>query len=256
MRALVRDLTWQFQDFLRTFGSLQLFLLRLITYTPRALLRPGLIIAQIYNAGARSLVIIMTCGFFIGMVLALQGVAMLERYGSEEAVGSVVALALLKELAPVVTALLFAGRAGTSLTSEIGLMKATDQLSGMEMMAVDPIRRVVLPRFLGGVIAMPFLVAIFSGIGLFGGYLVGVVLEGVDSGAFWSQMQTSVRPRDIAEGIIKSMIFGGACSLLAVFEGYNAVPTAEGVSLATTRAVVISAIVTLILDFMVTAVLL
>lgn len=254
MTAWARDIFYTFRGFLETFGALQLFLLRLIAYSPRALVRRFRLVAQqIHAAGTLSLVIIMSSGLFTGMVLGLLGYDSLSRYGSEEFVGTFAALALLKELGPVLTALLFAGRAGTSLSSEIGLMRATDQLSGMEMMAVDPIRRVVVPRFLGGVFSMPLLAAIFSCIGILGAYLVGVGLMGVDSGAFWSQMQNSVEMSDIREGIIKSVFFGFAASLLAVFEGYNAIPTAEGVGRSTTRTVVITAIVVLILDFMLTA---
>jgi phospholipid/cholesterol/gamma-HCH transport system permease protein len=208
---------------------------------------------QIYNAGARSLVIIMLAGLFVGMVLGLQGFDLLQRFGSEDALGVAAALGLLKELGPVVTALLFAGRAGTSLTSEIGLMKATDQLTAMQMMAVDPVRHVVAPRFIGGFIAMPLLNAIFCGIGLFGAQLIGVSLMGVDAGAFWSQTQNAVELNDVAEGIIKSIAFGTACSLVAVYEGYHAAPTAEGVGLATTRTVVISSVLVLFIDYMLTA---
>jgi phospholipid/cholesterol/gamma-HCH transport system permease protein len=208
---------------------------------------------QIYNAGARSLVIVMLSGLFVGMVLGLQGFDLLQRFGSEDALGVAAALGLLKELGPVVTALLFAGRAGTALTSEIGLMKATDQLTAMEMMAVDPLRYVVAPRFLGGVIAMPLLVAVFNVVGLFGAQLIGVQLMGVDPGAFWSQMQGAVELNDVNEGIVKSVCFGVACSLVAVHEGFTARPTAQGVGLATTRTVVISSVLTLLLDYMLTA---
>jgi phospholipid/cholesterol/gamma-HCH transport system permease protein len=218
-----------------------------------ALARPRLIVNQIYNAGARSLVIIMLSGLFVGMVLALQGFDLLQRFGSEEALGTAAALALLKELSPVITALLFAGRAGTSLTSEIGLMRATDQLTAMKMMAVDPLRYVAAPRFLGGVVAMPLLGAVFSVIGLFGAHLVGVQLMGVDRGAFWSQMQGSVGVKDVAEGVVKSAVFGLACSLIAVYEGYYAEPTAAGVGLATTRTVVASSVLVLLLDYVLTA---
>jgi phospholipid/cholesterol/gamma-HCH transport system permease protein len=253
MRGLALDAWQTVREFLRTFGAVQWFFMRLIIYTPAAFLKFGLIVKQVYNAGAMSLVIIMVCGLFVGMVLALQAFDVLQVYGSEESLGSVAALGLFKELGPVVTGLLFAGRAGTALASEIGLMKATDQLSGMEMMAVDPIRGVVVPRFIGGVISMPLLVAIFNGIGIYGAYLVGVILLGVDSGNFWSQMHTSVTVSDVNQGFIKSVVFGVACSLIAVFEGYHAIPTAEGVSRATTRTVVISAISILILDYMITA---
>lgn len=237
-------------------GSLSLFFMRVVAQIPRALLRPGLITYQIHNVGALSLVIIMICGLFVGMVLGLQGYDLLSRFGSESALGSGAALALLKELGPVITALLFAGRAGTALASEIGLMKATDQLTAMDIMAVDPFRRVVAPRFIGGVIAMPLLTAIFIAIGIFGVQLVGVHQLGVDQGTFWSQMRGSVQLHDVWEGVIKGCVFGIACSLIAVYEGYNAEPTAEGVGRATTRTVVISAVLTLILDYMISAIML
>ncbi len=252
---MFRDLYYTLFEFVRTFGALQLFFLRLLMHAPTVLWRRfGLVVGQVYNAGALSLVIIMICGFFVGAVLGLQGFSNLSRFNAEDSVGAVAALALVKELGPVITALLFAGRAGTALSSEIGLMKATDQLSAMEMMAVNPIRRVVVPRFLGGVVAMPLLAAIFSMVGLLGAHLVCVSLLGVDVGSFWQQMQQSVEAADINEGIIKSVVFGIAASLLAVWEGYNAVPTAEGVGRATTRTVVNTAIVVLIFDFMITAV--
>lgn len=253
---LLRELLHNLRDFVVTVGSVSLFFARLLGQTPRALLRPGLIIDQVHNAGALSLVIIMTCGLFVGMVLGLQGYDLLTRFGSEDALGTAAALALIKELGPVVTALLFAGRAGTALASEIGLMRATDQLSAMEMMAVDPLRRVVAPRFVGGLIAMPLLTVIFIAIGIFGVQLVGVQLFGVDSASFWSQMRSSVDVDDVMEGVIKGVVFGVACSLIAVYEGYTAIPTAEGVGRATTRTVVTSAVLTLILDYMLTAVLL
>jgi phospholipid/cholesterol/gamma-HCH transport system permease protein len=234
-------------------GAVTLFLLRLLANTPRALLRFELIGRQIFNSGALSLVIIMLSGLFVGMVLGLQGYQLLRNFGSEEALGTAAAIGLLRELSPVITALLFAGRAGTALASEIGLMRATDQLSAMEMMAVDPIRYVVVPRFLGGVIAMPILSLIFSVIGLYGAQLVGVQLMGVDSGSFWSQMQAAVVLRDIDQGLVKSVSFGVACSLIAVYQGYYAAPTAEGVGLATTRTVVTSAVVILFLDYLLTS---
>ena len=223
------------------------------------MLRPGLIVEQVYSTGARSLVIILISGLFVGMVLALQGYDSLTRFGAEDSLGAVaaLALALVRELGPVVTALLFSGRAGTALASEIGLMRVTQQLSAMEMMAVDPIRRVAVPRFLGGVIAMPLLAAIFSAIGIFGAYLVGVQLAGVDEGAFWTHMHQQVDVwDDVMGGVLKSIAFGFAASFLAVFEGYNAIPTAEGVSRATTRTVVTSAVVVLFIDFVLTALLL
>ena len=238
---------------IRRLGSVVIFLARLLAQCAPALGRPWLLVHQVYNAGARSLIIIMLSGLFVGMVLGLQGYDLLHRFGSVEALGSAAALGLLKELAPVMTALLFAGRAGTALTSEIGLMRATDQLTAMEIMAVDPMRYVAAPRFLGGVIAMPLLTAIFSVVGLYGAQLIGVQLMGVDRGVFWSQMQDSVELRNVTEGVVKSLVFGTACSLIAVHEGYNAAPTAEGVALATTRTVVASSVLTLLLDYALTA---
>lgn len=238
---------------LRSIGAVSIFLARTVAQIPGATLRPRLIVHQIYNAGARSLIIIMLCGLFVGMVLGLQGFDLLQRFGSEEALGVAAALGLLKELGPVVGALLFAGRAGTALTSEIGLMKATDQLTAMRMMAVDPMRFVVAPRFLGGLIALPLLVAVFNVVGLFGAQLIGVQLLGVDQGAFWSQMQGAVELDDVTEGVVKSIVFGAACSLIAVYQGYHAEPTAEGVGLATTRTVVNSSVLTLLLDYILTA---
>jgi phospholipid/cholesterol/gamma-HCH transport system permease protein len=241
-------------DGLRKTGVTGIFFLRLLAACVRSLARPRLIVAQVFNAGARSLIIIMLSGLFTGMVLGLLGQDVLQRFGAETALGEVAALALLKELGPVLTALLFAGRAGTSLTSEIGLMKATDQLTAMEVMAVDPMSYVAAPRFLGGVIAMPLLVAIFNIIGLYGAQLIGVGLLGVDSGTFWSQMQSAVAMRDVTEGIVKSVVFGVIVSLIAVNEGYQCEPTAEGVGLATTRTVVAASVLTLLLDYVLTAV--
>ena len=213
-----------------------------------------LIIREIYFTGVLSLIIIVVSGLFVGMVLGLQGYETLQKYGSESAVGTLVALSLVRELGPVVAALLFASRAGSAITAEIGLMKATEQLAAMEMMAVDPIARVVAPRFWAGVISMPFLAAMFSSVGVFGGYLVTVVLIGVDEGSFWSQMQSAVDFRyDIVNGIIKTCVFGVAVTAIAVFEGYDAPPTAEGVSGATTRTVVTSSLAILGLDFVLTA---
>lgn len=241
-------------EFARTFGAFQLFFLRLVRYSPGMLFRRfNVIVAQVYNAGALSLIIVMVCGFFVGAVLALQAYSNMARFNAEDWTGVAAAFALVKELGPVMTAILFAGRAGTALTSEIGLMKATDQLSAMEMMAVNPVKRVLVPRFLGGVIAMPLLAAIFSAIGMFGAHLVGVELFQVDVGSFWQQIQLTVRMQDVNEGIIKSVVFGVAASLIAVWEGYNTVPTAEGVGRATTRTVVITAITILVFDFMITA---
>ncbi len=257
MTTLLRDLYNTSVEFVRTFGAFQLFALRLIRHSPGILVsRFDLVVKQIFNTGALSLVIIMVCGLFVGGVLGLQGYSNLARFNAEDSVGVFAAFGLIKELGPVITALLFAGRAGTSLASEIGLMKATDQLSAMEMMAVNPVPRVLVPRFLGGVIAMPFLVAVFSMIGLFGTHLVAVELLSVDVGAFWQQIQITVDMDDINEGIFKSLVFGVAASMIAVWEGYNAVPTAEGVGRATTRTVVITAIAVLVFDFMITAVML
>ncbi|MCC2682776.1 MAG: hypothetical protein K0S36_2340 [Nitrosospira multiformis] len=229
------------------------FLLTLIK-SGTSLRRFTLVIRELYFTGVQSLIIILVSGLFVGMVLGLQGFETLQRYGAESAVGTMVALSLLRELGPVVSALLFASRAGSAITAEIGLMKATEQLAAMEMMAVDPIARVVAPRFWAGVISMPLLAALFSAIGIYGGYLVAVVLIGVDEGSFWSQMQSAVDFRyDVVNGIIKTCVFGVAVTAIAVFEGYDAAPTAEGVSGATTRTVVTSSLAILGLDFILTS---
>ncbi|MFO1393450.1 MAG: lipid asymmetry maintenance ABC transporter permease subunit MlaE [Steroidobacteraceae bacterium] len=254
--SLVRELLSGMADFLARAGAMTRFFGRLLLIAPAGLLRPRLVAEQVYNAGALSLAIIMTSGLFVGMVMGLQGHDLLARIGSEESLGTGAALTLLKELGPVVTALLFAGRAGTALASEIGLMRATDQLSAMEVMAVDPLKRVVLPRFLGGVISMPLLTAIFVTVSIYGVQLIGVQYFGIDRGQFWSEMRSYVEPADVREGLIKGLVFGVACSFIAVFEGYNAAPTAEGVGRATTRTVVVSSVATLILDYIVTAILL
>lgn len=216
--------------------------------------RPRLVTDQIHFIGNYSLVIIAISGLFVGFVLGLQGYYTLNKYGSEQALGLLVALSLTRELGPVVTALLFAGRAGTSLTAEIGLMKAGEQLSAMEMMAVNPIQRIVAPRFWAGVVAMPLLAALFSALGVMGGYLVGVKLIGVDEGAFWSQMQGGVDVwKDIANGVIKSAIFGIAVTFIALYQGFESQPTPEGVARATTRTVVFASLTVLFLDFLLTA---
>lgn len=216
--------------------------------------RPRLVVAQIHFIGNYSLVLIAVAGLFVGFVLGLQGYYTLNKYGSEQALGLLVALSLTRELGPVVTALLFAGRAGTSLTAEIGLMKAGEQLSAMEMMAVNPIQRVLAPRFWAGVIAMPVLAAIFSAVGIIGGYIVGVKMIGVDEGAFWSQMQGGVDVwNDVANGVVKSIVFGFAVTFVALYQGYQAQPTPEGVARATTRTVVIASLAVLGLDFLLTA---
>jgi phospholipid/cholesterol/gamma-HCH transport system permease protein len=235
-------------------GRGHLFLAHVLAGLPTLLPRPGLVIAQLHAVGVLSLVIIVVSGLFVGMVLGLQGYNTLVDFGAEESLGVVVALSLVRELGPVVSALLFAGRAGSALTAEIGLMKATEQLAGMEMMAVDPLQRVIGPRFLAGFLAMPLLAAIFSAVGVFGGYFVGVGLLGVDDGAFWSQMQAKVDlHEDVYNGVIKSVVFGFVAAWIAVFEGYDAPPTAEGVSRATTRTVVHTALAVLGLDFVLTA---
>jgi phospholipid/cholesterol/gamma-HCH transport system permease protein len=229
------------------------FSLAVVRETPAAFTRLNLTLREIYFSGVLSLVIILVSGLFVGMVLALQGYDVLQRYGAAESLGVLVALSLVRELGPVVAGLLFASRAGSAITAEIGLMKATEQLSAMEMMAVDPMAHVVAPRFWGGIISMPLLAALFSTLGVFGAYLVGVKLIGIDAGAFWGNMQAGVDFRfDIVNGVIKSIVFGVAVSLIAVFEGYDAKPTAEGVSTATTRTVVESSLAILGLDFVLT----
>lgn len=234
------------------YASRFLWLTLLVSAT--SFLRFRLTIREIYFAGVMSLIIIAVSGFFVGMVLGLQGYETLVRYGSADAVGTLVALSLTRELGPVVAGLLFASRAGSAMTAEIGLMKTTEQLSAMEMMAVDPLARVIGPRFWGGVISMPLLAALFSAMGIFGGFLITVQVIGVDSGAFWSQMRGAVDLRfDIINGVIKSFVFGIAVSWISVFEGYDCTPTAEGISRATTRTVVTSALAILGLDFILTA---
>lgn len=235
-------------------GKASLFLSATLLGSGTAWRRFGLIVRELYYTGVLSLIIIIVSGLFVGMVLGLQGYDTLQRYGSSSALGVLVALSLVRELGPVVAALLFASRAGSAITAEIGLMRATEQLSAMEMMAVDPVARVVAPRFWAGVISMPLLAALFSAIGIFGGYLIGVVMIGVDEGSFWSQMQASVDFRiDIVNGVIKSFVFGVIVSWIAVFEGFHAAPSAEGVSAATTRTVVTSALAILAADFILTA---
>lgn len=227
---------------------------RLVMLLGPALKRFGLIRDQIHFLGNYSLAIITVSGLFVGFVLGLQGYYTLQRYGSSEALGLLVALGLVRELGPVVTALLFAGRAGTSLTAEIGLMKAGEQLSAMEMMAVDPVRRILAPRFWAGVFTMPLLAAVFSAVGIIGGWAVGVVMIGVDAGSFWSQMQGGVDwMRDVGNGVIKSVVFGITVSFVALLQGFEAQPTPEGVSRATTRTVVVASLSVLGLDFLLTA---
>jgi phospholipid/cholesterol/gamma-HCH transport system permease protein len=229
-------------------------LVRLIGSFPTVLRRPGLVRDQVHFMGNYSLAIIAVSGVFVGFVLGLQGYYTLQRYGSSEALGLLVALSLVRELGPVITALLFAGRAGTALTAEIGLMKAGEQLSAMEMMAVDPVQRILAPRFWGAVIAMPLLAAVFSAVGIIGGWVVGVLMIGVDAGSFWSQMQGGVDVwLDVGNGVLKSVVFGFAVSFVALLQGYVAQPTPEGVAHATTRTVVVASLTVLGLDFVLTA---
>lgn len=252
--ALVRSIGHATVERVWRLGFAARFFLAILQYSATSFRRLPLTLREIYFSGVLSLLIIVVSGLFVGLVLGLQGFETLQRYGSTEALGVLVALSLTRELGPVVAGLLFASRAGSSITAEIGLMKATEQLKAMDMMAVNPIARVVAPRFWGGVISMPLLAGLFSAMGVLGGWLIGVVFIGVDEGAFWSQMQAGVDWRyDILNGVIKSFVFGIAVSLIAVFEGYDSVPTAEGVSRAITRTVVTSALTILALDFVLTS---
>ncbi len=254
MTALLRKLGVTTLAVFQRLGRAHLFLAQLLSALPGVLRRPALLVRQLYSVGVQTLIIIVVAGLFVGMVMALQSYYALVDFGAEDSVGVMVALSLLRELGPVVTALLFAGRAGSALTAEIGLMKATEQLSGMEMMAVNPVQRVVAPRFLAGVISMPLLATIFSAIGIIGAYLVAVVLLGLDYGPFWSQPQAKVDLYlDIYNGIIKSLVFGFVATWIAVFEGYDCLPTSEGLGQATTRTVVNSSLAILFLDFVLTA---
>lgn len=239
---------------LRALGHAFFFFLDLLLHAPAVLRRPGLLVRQVYAIGHRSLVIILASGMAVGFVLALQMYYALSTYGATESLGLIVNLSLVRELGPVVAALLFAGRAGTSLTAEIGLMKAGEQLAAMEMMAVDPRSRVLAPRFLGGVISMPLLAALFSAVGIVGAYVVGVMLIGLDAGNFWGLMQASVDVwRDVGNGIVKSFAFGVICTAVALYQGYETQATPEGVAYATTRTVVISSLAVLGTDFVLTA---
>jgi phospholipid/cholesterol/gamma-HCH transport system permease protein len=252
---MIRDIWQTFIGFLHNFGAMFLFFMRLLQYTPSVLFRRfNLVAYQVYNAGALSLVVIMISGLFVGGVLGLLAYSSLEQFNAEDTTGIFAGLGLIKGIGPVITALLFAGRAGTALTSEIGLMKATDQLSAMEMMAVDPMRYVAVPRFLGGVVALPLLTAIFTAIGLLGSHIVAVEQLGVDVGSYWQQMQNILDIEDVKEGITKSIVFGFVASLVAVWEGYNSTPTAEGVGRATTRTVVVTSIAVLFFNYMITAI--
>ena len=248
------EVGYQVRSKLSDIGFATRLLLRLVSLLGATLRRGRLLADQIHFLGNHSLAIITVSGLFVGFVLGLQGYYILQRYGSSEALGLMVALSLVRELGPVVAALLFAGGAGTSLTAGIGLMKAGEQLAAMEMMAVDPVRRVLAPRFWGGVIAMPLLAAVFSAVGILGGYLVGVVMIGVDSGAFWSQMQNGVDVwKDVGNGLLKSVVFGVTVTFIALLQGYECQPTPEGVSRATTRTVVMASLAVLALDFVLTA---
>ncbi|MDB5924004.1 MAG: hypothetical protein JWN13_2940 [Betaproteobacteria bacterium] len=250
----IRSIGHHTVDAVRRFGYASRFLALTIAGSGASFRRLRLLIRELYFTGVLSLIIVLVSGLFVGMVLGLQGYHTLQTYGSESALGVLVALSLVRELGPVVSGLLFASRAGSAMTAEIGLMKATEQLAAMEMMAVDPISRVVAPRFWAGVISMPLLAALFSAMGIFGGYLVGVVLIGVDEGSFWSQMNAAVDFRnDILNGVVKSFVFGVAVTWISLFEGYDAPPTAEGVSGATTRTVVTSSLAILGLDFLLTS---
>ena len=250
----VRGLGHRMVAVVQRFGVAAHFFALTLLHSGTSFRRFHLIVREIYSAGVLSLIIILVSGLFVGVVLGLQGYETLQTYGSSDALGILVALSLVRELGPVVAALLFASRAGSAITAEIGLMRATEQIEAMEMMAVDPIARVVAPRFWGAVISMPLLATLFSAMGIFGGYLVGVVMIGVDEGSFWSQMQAAVDVRnDIVNGVIKSVVFGVAVTVIALFEGYDAPPTAEGVSRATTRTVVTSSLAILGLDFILTA---
>ncbi|MCG9598423.1 lipid asymmetry maintenance ABC transporter permease subunit MlaE [Vibrio sp. Isolate25] len=237
-----------------SFGRASLMLFGALVSRPRPIQHLPLLVKQLYSVGVQSLIIIVLSGLFIGMVLSLQGYVILVDFGAEGALGQMVALSLLRELGPVVTALLFAGRAGSALTAEIGLMKATEQLSSMEMMAVDPLKRVIAPRFWAGVISMPMLAMIFMAVGIWGGQLVGVDWKGIDHGSFWSAMQASVElGQDIGNSMIKSLVFAVTVTWIALFNGYDAIPTSEGISRATTRTVVHSSLAVLGLDFVLTA---
>jgi phospholipid/cholesterol/gamma-HCH transport system permease protein len=234
-------------------GAMARFFFVVLVASGTSFRRFRLVMREVYFTGVQSLIIIVVSGLFVGMVLGLQGFETLQKYGATESIGVLVALSLVRELGPVVSALLFASRAGSAITAEIGLMKATEQLTAMDMMAVSPMSRVIAPRFWAGVISMPLLAALFSAMGVFGGYLVGVVMVGVDNGAFWSQMQAAVDFRyDVLNGVVKSFVFGIAVTVIATFEGFDAPPTAEGVSGATTRTVVSSALTILALDLVLT----
>ncbi len=250
----IANIGFAVRSFLSNLGRGAALFVRFMRLFGVTMRRFGLVRDQIHFLGNYSLAIIAVSGLFVGFVLSLQGYYTLQRYGSSEALGLLVALSLVRELGPVVSALLFAGRAGTSLTAEIGLMKAGEQLSAMDLMAVDPVQRILAPRFWGGVITMPLLAAVFSAVGIIGGWMVGVLMIGVDAGAFWSQMQGGVDVwKDVGNGIVKSVVFGITVTFVALLQGYEAQPTPEGVSRATTRTVVVASLSVLALDFVLTA---
>ncbi|MCX7260326.1 MAG: lipid asymmetry maintenance ABC transporter permease subunit MlaE [Burkholderiales bacterium] len=250
----IANIGFAVRSFLANLGHGAALLVRLMRLFGVTMRRFGLVRDQIHFLGNYSLAIIAVSGLFVGFVLSLQGYYTLQRYGSSEALGLLVALSLVRELGPVVSALLFAGRAGTSLTAEIGLMKAGEQLSAMDLMAVDPVQRILAPRFWAGVITMPLLAAVFSAVGIIGGWMVGVLMIGVDAGAFWSQMQGGVDVwKDVGNGVVKSIVFGVTVTFVALLQGYEAQPTPEGVSRATTRTVVVASLAVLALDFILTA---
>jgi phospholipid/cholesterol/gamma-HCH transport system permease protein len=250
----IANIGFAVRSFLANLGHGAALFVRLMRLFGVTMRRFGLVRDQIHFLGNYSLAIIAVSGLFVGFVLSLQGYYTLQRYGSSEALGLLVALSLVRELGPVVSALLFAGRAGTSLTAEIGLMKAGEQLSAMDLMAVDPVQRILAPRFWAGVITMPLLAAVFSAVGIIGGWMVGVLMIGVDAGAFWSQMQGGVDVwKDVGNGVVKSIVFGVTVTFVALLQGYEAQPTPEGVSRATTRTVVVASLAVLALDFVLTA---
>lgn len=253
MTHLIRACWTSFSQFAATFGGFQMFSLRLLPYLPKAILRPRLITEQIYSIGALSLVLIMFGGFFVGTMLALQSYSTLVEFGQVDSLGAFATEALVRELGPVVATLLFVGRAGSAVAAEVGLMRATNQIAAMELMAVDPIQRLIVPRFIAGVISLPLLVAIFCTMGVLGAYLIGVHQLGVDAGAFWSHIQERVDLyEDVGSGLLKSLVFGVSASLMCVYEGFHADPTAAGVSRAATRTVVITSVWVLLFDFILT----
>ncbi len=254
MTAFLQRLGARTLDQFRGWGHAAFFFFEVLRALPASLRRFGLVVAQVYAIGNRSLIIIMASGLAVGFVLALQMYYALVTYGAAESLGLIVNLALVRELGPVVTALLFAGRAGTSLTAEIGLMKAGEQIAAMELMAIDPKVRVLAPRFIGGIVAMPILAVLFSAVGILGAYVVAVLLIGVDAGNFWSIMQTRVDVfRDVGNGLVKAAVFGVICTLVALYQGFETEATPEGVAYATTRTVVISSLWVLGMDFVLTA---